>query len=195
MNMALVGSLWPQARSQVLAQAVLVALGVALMTAGAKVQVPMWPVPFTLQTLALLLIGGTYGFRLAGITLLSYLALGALGASVFARCGGFAYFVGSTGGYLLSYFVAAAVMGWLADRGFGKTLLSALAMFVIGEAIVFTFGVAWLSWFLAFLPEKASWVKNTAIYDGFLVFVPAEILKIALATALLHLGWKQAKSA
>jgi biotin transport system substrate-specific component len=191
MNNSLLATLWPQSRTNLLSQVFLVVLGVALLTAAAKVKVEFWPVPMTLQTLAVLLIGATYGFRLAVLTVASYLALGALGAPVFARGGGFLYFAGSTGGYLISYLLAAGVMGWLSEKGMGKTLLSAIPLFLIGEAIIFAIGTGWLAWFLTFLPEKASWVKNSALYDGFVVFIPAEVLKMALAAAILGLGWRQ----
>jgi biotin transport system substrate-specific component len=192
MNNSLVATLWPQARTQFLSQAILVVLGVALLTIAAKIKVDFWPVPMTLQTLAILLIGGSYGMRLGVATVAAYLALGAIGAPVFARGGGFLYFVGSTGGYLISYLFAVGMMGWLADRGFGKRLLTAIPMFVIGEAIIFVIGVAWLAWFLAFLPEQAKWAATDgAFYSGFAVFIPAELLKMALAAAILGLGWRQ----
>jgi biotin transport system substrate-specific component len=193
MDNSLVGNLWPQTKTNVLSQIVLLVFGVALLTAAAKVKVEFWPVPMTMQTLAVLLIGATYGFRLALVTVASYLVLGALGAPVFARGGGFLYFAGSTGGYLISYLVAAGVMGWLSERGMGRTLLTAIPLLLIGEAVIFAIGIGWLAWFLAFLPEKALWVKSSALYDGFIVFIPAEILKMALATAILGVGWRQAR--
>ena len=81
MNGNLISTVWPQSQTQIALKALLVVLGVALLTLAAKVQVPFWPVPMTLQTLVVLLIGATYGARLAGATVGSYLVIGAIGGA------------------------------------------------------------------------------------------------------------------
>lgn len=183
MNSNLISTLWPQSQAQILNKAILVALGVALLTLSAKVQVPFWPVPMTLQTMVVLLVGASYGARLAGITLGSYLVLGAAGLPVFASGAGIAYMAGPTGGYLLGFFVAAVLLGYLADRGLGRNLLSALALFAIGEVVIFAFGIGWLAALIGV--EKA-------VAAGLTPFIPAEILKVAIATAILAAAWKRA---
>jgi biotin transport system substrate-specific component len=182
MNGNLLSTLWP--KSQALHKAALVVLGVVILTLASKVQVPFWPVPMTLQTLAVLMIAATAGARLGTATVLAWLALGAVGAPVFASGGGLAYMMGPTGGYLAGFLVAAFVVGQLADRGYGRTLASALVMLLAGEVVIYALGLAWLSAFTG--AEKA-------IAVGLVPFIPAEILKLALGTALLTAVWKQAK--
>ena len=182
MNANLLSTVWP--KSQLLHKAVLVGLGVVLLAISSKVQVPFWPVPMTLQTLVVLMIGATSGARLAGATLMTYLAAGAVGLPVFASGAGLAYMVGPTGGYLAGFLVAAVVTGYLADRGYGRSLLSALALFAIGEVAIFALGTGWLGILIG--AEKA-------IAGGLLPFIPGEILKMALGTAILSLAWKQAR--
>ena len=126
MNGNLFSTVWP--KSQLLHKAVAVGLGVVILTLASKVQVPFWPVPMTLQTLAVLLIGATAGMRLGVATLLAWLGLGALGAPVFATGAGIAYMAGPTGGYLAGFLLAAIIVGYLADKGHGRTILSVLAM-------------------------------------------------------------------
>lgn len=182
MNANLLSTVWP--KSQLLHKAALVGLGVVLLAISSKVQVPFWPVPITLQSLVVLLIGATSGARLAGATLVSYLAAGAVGLPVFASGMGLGYMVGPTGGYLAGFLLAAVVTGYLADKGYGRSILSALALFAIGEVAIFALGTGWLSMLIG--TEKA-------IAGGLLPFIPAEILKMALGTAILTLAWKQAK--
>jgi len=185
MNDNLVSTFWPQARSQLLAKIVLVISGIALLAISSKIQVPFWPVPMTLQSLVVLLIGASYGARLAGTTLLSYLATGAIGLPVFAKGAGLAYMAGPTGGYLIGFLAAAVVVGWLADRGFGRTLLSAVAILAAGELVLFALGVSWLA--IAIGLQKA-------IAGGLMPFIPAEALKMALACAALDLAWRRSKT-
>ena len=131
--------------SQALHKVAAVGLGIAILTLASKVQVPFWPVPMTLQTLAVLLIGATAGMRLGATTVLAWLGLGAAGAPVFATGAGLAYMMGPTGGYLAGFLLAAVVVGYLADRGHGRTILSALAMLLAGEVAIYAIGLGWLS--------------------------------------------------
>lgn len=192
MNHNLIATLWPQARTQAVTKAILIALGVALLALSSKVQVPFWPVPMTLQTLVVLLIGASYGMRLGTATVLAYLAIGAIGAPVFAKGGGLFYMAGPTGGYLAGYLLAAVVMGWLADKGYGRTIASAIGLFLIGEVIIFALGIGWMGTLLAVGSERMSWLKDSLLQAGLTLFIPAEILKMAMAAAILNLGWRQA---
>lgn len=181
---SLASSLWPRAASSAVAKAILVGLGVIALAVSSKVQVPFWPVPMTLQTAVVLLIGASYGGRLAATTLLSYLAAGAAGLPVFAGGAGLAYMAGPTGGYLVGFLAAATVMGLLSDRGFGRGPVQVIALMLLGEVLIFAPGVAWLAGFAGV--EKA-------VTAGLLPFLPAEALKTALATALMAAGWSVAE--
>lgn len=170
-------------KSQALHKAAAVGLGVVILTLASKVQVPFWPVPMTLQTLAVLMIGATAGMRLGGGTVLAWLGLGAVGAPVFATGAGLAYIAGPTGGYLAGFLLAALVVGYLADRGHGRTVVSALAMLLVGLIAIYALGLGWLSLLIG---------APKAMAAGLLPFIPAEILKLALGTAILAVAWKQA---
>jgi biotin transport system substrate-specific component len=177
--------LWPaRDRTAAFRAAILVLAGSALLALSAKIQVPLPPVPMTLQTLVVLLIGATYGWRLGGATVLLYLAEGMLGLPVFANtppaAPSPAYLLGPTGGYLAGYLAAAIVMGLLAERGWDRSLGRVVFMMTIGHAIIFAFGLAWLAYL--FGPAKA-WLVGAA------PFVVGTVLKTALAAALLKAAW------
>lgn len=174
--------LWPATgQPLILRNVALVVLGSLLLTASAKIMVPFWPVQMSMQTFAVMVIGATFGSRLAAATVGAYLAQGAAGLPVFGLGGGLAYFAGPTGGYLVGFLLAATLIGWLAERGFGRTVASALVAFVAGNAVIFLCGVAWLAVLIGLGP---------AISGGLLPFLPGEILKTALAVALLPLAWR-----
>lgn len=156
--------------------------GSILMALSARVQVPMWPVPMTMQTFAVLVIGMSFGWRLAGATLLLYLAEGAVGLPVFASGGGIGYFAGPTTGYLIGFLVAATLVGWLGEKGWDRSVpLTFLAMF-IGTGLIFAMGVAWLAVFLDNF--------QAALANGFSPFIVGAFVKIALAAAVLPMVWK-----
>ena len=159
-------------------------LGVVLLTLASRVQVPFWPVPMTLQVLAVLLVGATAGARLGGATVLAWLAIGAAGAPVFATGAGLAYMAGLTGGYLAGFLAAAVVAGYLADKGHGRSIGSAFLVMLAGVAMIYALGLGWLANLIG--AEKA-------IAAGLMPFIPAEVLKVALGTVILTAAWKQAK--
>lgn len=178
----LINALWPRETGGLLRLALLAVAGSILMALSAKVQVPMWPVPMTMQTFAVLVIGMAYGARLAGATLLLYLAEGAVGLPVFASGAGAAYMAGPTGGYLVGFLVAAVLVGWLAERGWDRNVVLTFLANMAGTAIIFALGVAWLSGVVGGF-EKA-------IAAGFQPFIIGAFVKIALAAAVLPLVWK-----
>lgn len=184
MRQPLALTLWPNAAQSLPAKVVLALAGTLLLALSAKVQVPFWPVPMTMQTFVVLGIGAVYGARLAGATLLAYLAQGAVGLPVFATGAGPAYMAGPTGGYLLGFLAAAILVGHLADRGFGRTRLTTFLAFLAGTAVIYLLGFGWL----------ASLIGATGAFNGgVLPFLPAEAAKLALATAVFPLAWKLAK--
>jgi biotin transport system substrate-specific component len=184
MNTTLANRLWPQSGTSTLHKALLVVAGSLALAISAKVQVPFWPVPMTMQTLVVLLIGASFGARLGGVTLAAYLAQGAAGLPVFASGAGLAYMAGPTGGYLAGFLLAAIVVGALADRGFGRNVWTTLVAMGAGLVAIYGLGVGWLAVFAGL--EKA-------ITLGVVPFVPAEAVKLALAALLLPSAWKLAR--
>ena len=138
-------SLVPQLTGSAANQLMAVLAGIALLTASAHIKIPFYPVPLTMQTLVVLGIGMTYGVRLGGVTLLGYLAAGVIGLPVFAGGAGIAYMMGPTGGYLAGFFVAAVVLGVLAERGWTRNWATSAAAMLIGNAIIYLLGVGWLT--------------------------------------------------
>ncbi len=162
-------------------------LGTALLTLSAKVQVPFWPVPMTLQTLAVMALAGLFGMRVAGLTVALYLMEGALGLPVFSgtpqRGIGVAYMLGPTGGYLVGYLAAALLVGWAADRGARGRPLALVAAMLAGMALIYGFGTLWLAQFTG---------APGAIAKGVLPFLLGDALKTALAAALVVAGTRAA---
>jgi len=164
-----------------------VLLGTALLTASAKLQVPFWPVPMTMQTLVVLVIGMAYGSRLGAATVALYLAEGFMGLPVFAGpTSGPAYFAGPTGGYLAGFVAAAWLVGALAERGWDRSVLRVAVAMTLGHTLILGMGVAWLATLVGI--EKA-------IAAGLLPFVSATVLKTALGVALMYAAWRGAPAA
>lgn len=155
-----------------------VVFGTLVLAASSHISVPMVPVPITMQTLAVTLIGALYGWRLGGLTVLAWLAEGAIGLPVFAGgTGGFARFLGPTGGYLLAFPLAAVLTGWLVEHGWhGQRVLRAFAAMLGGNAVCLLVGAAWLATIVG--PQKA-------IAVGLAPFVIGAVLKAALGAAVL----------
>lgn len=166
----------------------LVLCGTLLIAVCAKVQIPLWPVPITGQTFAIVLIGALFGPWRGAATVLAYLAEGAIGLPVFAGgAGGFLYMFGPTGGYLMGFVPAAFVVGLLARRGWDRNVhMTALAM-SIGTAVIFIFGLAWLHAIINLGRFEAT---SSVLMMGFYPYLPGAVIKIALAAALLPSGWK-----
>jgi biotin transport system substrate-specific component len=158
---------------------VLVALGTALLTLSAKVNLPLPYVPMTLQTLVVLVIGTAYGWRLGSATLLAYLAAGAIGLPVFVGpVGGLAPLAGPTAGYLFGFVGAAFVTGWLAERGWDRSVLLLFVAMALGHLLILAAGFGWLAFGKKLGVEKA-WLVGVA------PFIAAALIKNALGAALL----------
>lgn len=185
-NLTLAGALWPATTETGAARAiVLMVLGSAALWLSAKLQVPWYPVPLTMQTLAVLVLGVAYGARLGAATVLFYLAEGAAGLPVFAggwsEGGGFHHLYGPTGGYLVGFVVAAGVCGWLAERGWDRSVVRAALAMVFGNLIIYALGLLWLGSQLG---------AAAAIEYGLLPFLTGDALKIALGACLLPIAWR-----
>lgn len=179
---SLMTAVWPaQGQARWVRDAVLVLAGTALIAICAKTQVPMWPVPMTMQTWAVLLIGAAYGWRLGGVTVIAYLLEGVAGLPVFAGpTAGFAYMVGPTAGYLVGFVFSAMLIGWLAERGWDRTIAGLAGALFLASIMPFLLGVAWLSYLFGI---------ESAVANGLLPFIPGMFLKLALAAAVLKAGW------
>lgn len=185
----LIGALWPaEVPGGVLRAVLLAVFGTAMLTLSAKIQVPFWPVPMTMQTFVVLVIGMAYGWRLAGATVMLYLVEGAVGLPVFAgtpeRGLGLAYMTGPTGGYLVGFAAAAVILGWLAERGWDRTLGRTFAAMALGHAVILACGVFWLA-------SMVGWDRAVAV--GLTPFWAATVLKTALGAAVLPLAWRFAR--
>ena len=165
-------------------QIVLAVLGTLLLTLSAKTKVVLGPVDMSMQTLAVLLIAASFGFRLGVATLLLYLAEGAMGFPVFQSSPekgvGIAYMLGTTGGYLAGFVVMAAIVGWAADRGFDRNPIKLFGVMLAANAIMLTMGFAWLATLIG--AEKA-WAF------GVVPFIVGDLIKVALAAAVVPAVW------
>jgi biotin transport system substrate-specific component len=188
----LLGTLSSQAAGERTIQIAAVLFVTALTAAAAQVSVPLpfTPVPFTLQPMVVLLGGAALGARLGMASQVLYLALGIAGLPVFAASPilpqGVFRLLGPTGGYLLSYPLAAFVTGHLAERGFDRRYVTSVLAMAAGLSIVFTCGVLWL----AFLSRPAAVGLAAAFNTGFVPFIAADVVKLLLAAAILPGIWK-----
>ena len=177
----------PSAATNAVTKAALVVFGSLLLAVSAQFKIPLYPVPATGQTLVVLLIGMTYGPRLGGITIAAYLFEGALGLPVFAGgAAGAAVLMGPTAGYLFGFLLAAIAMGYLAERGLGRTVVSTIAAMVIGNCVIYLCGALWLANFIGF---------GQAIAAGVLPFLYGDALKLVVAAGLMPWAWRAVKSA
>ncbi|MDC6448368.1 biotin transporter BioY [Alphaproteobacteria bacterium] len=155
---------------------VLILFGTLLLTISAKVQVPFWPVPMTMQTFVVFLIGSTYGVRLSFLTLLAYLFEGAIGLPVFATGGGIVYLTGPTAGYLYGMTIAVALISFFANNGSSDSYIKSFISIILGSIVIFTFGVLYLGSIIGY---------SKALQLGLLPFIPSELFKIVLAVLLI----------
>ncbi|CAB4542008.1 unannotated protein [freshwater metagenome] len=164
-------------------------IGFIALLAQISIPVPGSPVPVTGQTLAVLLIGTTYGARLGFITFASYLLAGIAGAPLFAHSAtspnhGIVRLTGATGGYLVGMLVASLALGYLADRKADQKFKTSFPALLLGDVIIFTFGLGWLHASL-----DLSW--SATIAAGFTPFILGEALKIAITATSLPLVWRR----
>jgi biotin transport system substrate-specific component len=162
---------------------VLVVAGAALVTVLAQVAIPLWPVPITGQTLAVLLVGSTLGWARGAISMVLYAALGLVGLPVYSDGShGAGVLFGATGGYIIGFIVSAALVGWLAERQWDRKVLKAIVTFIAGSVVVFAIGLPWLAVVLhTDLP--------TTLQYGLYPFIVGGIIKAAIAAGLLPLAW------
>ncbi|NVO55663.1 biotin transporter BioY [Rhodobacteraceae bacterium B1Z28] len=167
-------------------QVALVALGIVALAIAAKIKIPMWPVPITMGTFAVLTIGTAYGARLGLVTMLGYLLVGALGFDVFAGSTaekfGVTYMMGGTGGYLVGYLLATVLLGVLAARGWDRSVgMMALAL-VLANVVIYAPGLLWLG-------QLYGWDKPILEW-GLTPFLLGDAIKLGLAALLIPALWK-----
>lgn len=174
------------ARGALLRDVLLVVGGAALIAACAQVEVPLKPVPLTLQTLGVLLVGAALGWRRGAAAALLYLLMGALGAPVFAGGSfGVTKILGPTGGYLLSYVPATALVGYLVERrGLDRTVWGAALAMLAGSVVIYACGLTWLA---AVVPPLRD--LPALLNAGLTPFVVGDAIKLAIAAALLPSAW------
>ena len=168
--------------------AFLAVAGTLVIAIAAKVQVPFWPVPMTLQTLAIFAIASAYGMRLAVATMVLYLLQGAAGFPVFAgkpeKGIGLLYMAGPTGGYLLGFVAMAAIAGWAADRGWSRNPLKLGAAMLAGEAVMLVLGALWLGYLFG---------AGKIVAYGVGPFIVTDLVKLSIAACLVPALWPALK--
>ena len=160
--------------------------GAGLLTLSAKVQIPFVPVPMTMQTFVVLVLGMSYGPTLGGSTVLLYLVLGSAGLPVFAGTPekgiGLAYMIGPTGGYLIGFVLAAMAVGYLAERGWDRKMVPTFLAMLIGNILIYVPGLLWLG-------NVVGWDKPVLEW-GLTPFIFGDLVKIVLAMLVIPAAWK-----
>lgn len=177
----------PQEGMLLLAKKVaLVIAGIAFLAIAAKITVPMFPVPMTMGTFAVLTMGAAYGARLGLVTILGYMIIGALGFDIFAGSSaekfGLEYMMGSTGGYLVGYVLAVLALGTLARAGWDRTMPKMAGAMLLGNALIYVPGLIWLGVLYGWDKPILQW--------GLTPFLLGDALKLLLAAAILPMVWK-----
>jgi biotin transport system substrate-specific component len=167
-----------------------VVLGTLLITICAKINVPVWPVPVTMQGFAIAALAAAFGLRIGVATVALYLIEGAFGLPVFATGGGLAYLAGPTGGFLIGFLGLAAIVGYAADRGASGKPLTLFAAMLVGDAVLFVLGFAWL----LVMAGQAGWIDQSNVVASAFAkavqpFIVWDILKMALAALTVTGAW------
>ncbi|PSH69241.1 biotin transporter BioY [Phyllobacterium brassicacearum] len=156
-----------------------VLIGTVFLAVSSWIEVPMYPVPVTMQTFVVTMVGALYGWRLGGLTVMAWLAEALIGFPVLAGgAGGLAHFAGPTAGYLFAFPVVAAFVGFLAERGLTRNPFVSFAVMLLGNVLCLALGASWLANMIGF--EKA-WTFGVA------PFIIGGVLKSALAAATIEL--------
>lgn len=179
-----------QTRASTLVRDILLILaGTAVVSLLAQVSIPWYPVPFTGQTLAVLLVGGMLGALRGALALAVYFAIGALGAPIFSeQAGGWDIITGATGGYIIGFILAAGVVGWLCERGADRRVVSMIGALLLGNVLIYAIGVPWLAnWSPAGDGVTLGW--SQAYELGVQPFILGDLIKLAIVAAILPAGW------
>jgi biotin transport system substrate-specific component len=164
----------------------LILSGAVFTAYAAQLVIPMWPVPMTAQTLAVLLVGSVLGATRGAISLIVYFSMGAVGLPVFSAATSLSF--GPTFGYIVGFIAAAALVGYLSQRGWHKSVAGVLGSFAIANSVIYLFGLPWLAFVLGSLGAANDLVSVSAA--GLAPFIIGDVVKMTLAAALLPLAWK-----
>jgi len=175
-------------------QVFLVLAGTVFIALAAKISVPMIPVPMSLQTLAILLVGFAFGSRLGAVTLLAYLAQGAMGLPMFTPTTalGAAAFVGPTAGFLLGFVFMAWAAGWAAERGIARGIAGTVFAALVISALLYIPGLAWPLAVAGTLGVDAGWagLSLAQAWGGFAApFMLGDVVKAVIAALIVSGGW------
>jgi biotin transport system substrate-specific component len=173
-------------RTGLLVDALLALGGAAFVGLAAQVSwhLGFTPVPITGQTFAVLLVGAAYGSVLGAASLSLYMLLGIAGVPWYSeQKHGWEVFSGATGGYIVGFVLAAALVGYLSERGWDKKFSSSVAAMLTGSVVIYACGALWLHHYL-----HVNWA--TTLVDGVYPFVPGDLVKLYLAAAALPAAWK-----
>lgn len=163
----------------------LILAGTILIALAAQVVIPVpgSPVPITGQTFGVLLSAGALGFRRGIAATVLYLLVGTVGLPVFAHGShGIEILTGATGGYLIGFIAAAALIGRLAELGWDRNLIGAVGAMLIGSALIYAFGLPWLAY-------VAQVDAATTLQEGLYPFIPGDVVKLAFAAAAFPAAW------
>lgn len=153
-----------------------------------QLRIPVTPVPITMQTFGVFALAFFFGARKAGVSLAIYILLGIAGVGLFSNHGsGLAKFLGPSGGYIVGFLFAAIIVGYMIEKGYGRNLKSVLLCLLVGEVVIYAFGLPWL--WLA-LPELTLWGLLMA---GLIPFIIGDALKMLGAGLLFPYLWKGAE--
>ncbi|MGV3732791.1 MAG: biotin transporter BioY [Microcella sp.] len=170
----------------------LVTAGAALVAVLAQVAVPLWPVPVTGQTLAVLLVGASLGAARGAASLSLYALLGAVGLPIYSDASsGWSVLLGPTGGYIIGFIASAAIVGWAAERSWDRGWYKPIITFIGGSLVVFAFGLPWLAVALGQLGLPND--LQSVLVAGFYPFIIGGLIKAAIAAALLPALWAAAE--
>ncbi len=161
---------------------------IAFLGIMANIRIPLWPVPITMQTFGVFVIAFFFGSRKGLLSILAYILAGIVGFGVFAGYkSGITAILGPTGGYLIGFLGAAFIVGYMIEKGYGRTKSSVLLCMVIGNLIIYLFGIIGLKlYFVDF-----TWLKILSV--GLIPFLIGDAIKIAGAIALFPYLWKGAE--
>lgn len=163
----------------------LIAAGAGLTAIAAQVSIPLWPVPITGQTLAVLLVGSILGALRGTLSMVLYAILGIVGLPVFSDAShGVGVILGPTGGYIIGFIFAAALTGWLAQRAWDHRIIGAFLSFTAGTVITFVIGLPWLAATLHLSFEQT-------LQAGLYPFIAGGAVKALLAAGIVRLAWRQ----
>ncbi|CAN5195873.1 biotin transporter BioY [soil metagenome] len=170
---------------------VLIAAGAGLTSIAAQLSIPLWPVPITGQTFAVLLVGTVLGSVRGALSMALYLVLGLVGLPVFTSGAHGSLTALPSGGFIVGFIFAAALVGWLAQRQWDHKVLRTVVSFAAGTVVMYAFGLPWLYAVLSGIPAmQGADILQATLTGGLYPFLVGDLLKAIVAAVALPLTWK-----